>query len=50
MYIYIYIYRYEKGLCMRPPFLLEKGAYMMLGRRLPNLFILTSLRREGFQI
>ena len=35
---------------MRPPFLLEKGAYMMLGRRVPNLLVLTSLRREGFQI
>ena len=35
---------------MRPPFLLEKGAYMMLARRVPNLLVLTSLRREGFQI
>ena len=26
-------------------FLPEKGAYMMLGRRIPNLSVLTSLRR-----
>ena len=35
---------------MRPPFLLEKGVYIMLGRRVPNLLVLTSLRRAGFQI
>ena len=41
---------YEKGLCMRRAFLLEKGAYIMLGRWVPNLLVLTSLRKAGFQI
>ena len=40
----------KKGLCMRPTFLLEKGVCIMLGRRVPNLLALTSLRRAGFQI
>ena len=50
IYIYIYIYMYEKGLCGRRAFLLEKGVYIMLGRGVPNLLVLTSLRRAGFQI
>ena len=35
---------YEKGLCGRRAFLLEKGAYIMLGKRVPNPLVLTSLR------
>ena len=49
-YTYMYICTYEKGLCGRRAFLLENGVYIMLGRRVPNLLVLTSLRRAGFQI
>ena len=40
----------EKGMYMPVGFLHEKGVYIMLGRRVPNLLVLTSLRRAGFQI
>ena len=38
----------EKGICMPVGFLREKGVYIMLGRRVPNLLVLTSLKRPGF--
>ena len=38
----------EKGICMPVGFLHEKGVYIMLGRRVPNLLVLTSLKRPGF--
>ena len=41
---------HEKGLCGRRAFRLEKSVYIMLGRGVPNLLVLASLRRAGFQI
>ena len=41
---------FEKGICMPVGFLHEKGVYIMLGRQVPNLLVLTSLKRAGFQI
>ena len=38
----------EKGICMPVGFLHEKGVYIMLGRRVPNLLVLTSLKRPGY--
>ena len=40
----------EKGICMLVGFLHEKGVYIMSGRRVPNLLVLTSLKKAGFQI
>ena len=40
----------EKGICMPVGFLHEKGVYIMSGRRVPNLLVLTSLKRARFQI
>ena len=37
----------EKGLCMRRALLLEKAAYIMLGSRVPNLLVYTSLWAEN---
>ena len=40
----------EKDICMPVGFLHEKSVYIMLGKRVPNLLVLTSLNRAGLQI